>query len=314
MTEIAIVFSLMFVLMAFFAGSEMAFLSCNKLNLKHLADSGQRSARIVHEFQKNPQSVLTSILIGTNVAHVTLVSVFTYAAEKYGSVHEEWEITLILAPFIIIFAETIPKDWFRQKADDFIYRVAPVLLFFERLFFPIARVTLILTDFLVGLMHPETKRSPFVTKEEFRLIVDESAQGGVLLEHEKHLIHTILDLGSTCVAEVMAPLKQFPQLELSSKVKDAKELARANKKSMILVYEEIPSIVVGVVQVFDILFEEHPEASLAQYLRAPLFVSQELSVEKTILLLQSKHSSQAVVTNQNGEVVGVVSIENLIRF
>lgn len=309
-----VMFALTGFLMAFFAGSEMAFLSCNKLKVKHLADSGSRKAKLVAGFQQNPHWVVTTILIGTNVAHVTMASIFTYVMEVYFHVTNEWVVTLILAPLVIIFTETVPKDWFRQHADDVVYLVAPVLYFFERIFYPISKIILTVTDFFVGFAKPDLKRSPFVTKDEFRFIINESARGGILLEHEKHLIHTILDLGSTAIKEVMISLKHFPHLEISKKVKDAKELARQSQESLILVYEELPSIVVGVVHVFDLLFEDNEEASLAKYLRAPLFVSQDLSVEKTILLLQAKHSSYAVATNSNREVVGMVDIENLIRF
>lgn len=314
MIEMIVLFLLVFVLMAFFAGSEMAFVSSNKLKLKHLVDSGSRSAGIVYRFQRNPQRILTTILVGTNLAHVTATSLFTYAMRNYAGLTTEWLDTLILAPFIIIFAETVPKDWFRQKADQFIYKIAPVLLFFEKLFLPVSVVILALVDFLVGFMESRSKRNPFVTKAEFRSIVEESARGGVLGEHEKRLIDTILDLGTTSVQDVMVRLKEFPHLELSKKVSDAKALARQSKEPFILVYEEIPSIVVGVIYVFDILFEDDPETRLAPYLRSPLFVSQHDSVEKTIALLQSKHSSYAVVMNDEREVIGVVDIENLIRF
>lgn len=305
---------LAFVLLAFFEGSEMAFLSSNKLKVRHLADNGNRSAAIVRRFQRDPQRILTTILVGTNIAHVMVASLFAYMMQAHAGIDEEWIVTLLLVPFIIIFAETVPKDWFRQRADDFIYRIAPVLLFFEKILKPVSFSISFLVGFLVGFMERSERRNPFVTKEEFRSIVDESARGGVLGEHEKQLIHTILDLGSTSVGDVMVRLKEYPHIELSKKVSDAKVLARQTKKSLVLVYEEIPSIVVGVLYVFDILFEDDPDAGLGRYLRSPLFVSQSASVEKTITLLQSKHSSYAVVTNDKLEVVGVAAIENLIRF
>src|SRR3989338_3628717 len=122
-----------FVLLGFFAGSEMAYLSCNKLKLRHLADEGDRKANIVMRFHQDPKRFLTTILIGTNLAHVTIAGLVTYILEERFHLNEEWIITLILAPLIIIFGETIPKDWFRHKADDFIYRFAFILDFFDRL-------------------------------------------------------------------------------------------------------------------------------------------------------------------------------------
>jgi len=314
MIGIILLFILTFLLIAFFAGSEMAFLSCNKLKAKHLASTGNKAAQVVQHFQKEPKWILTTILMGTNFAHVIMTAVFAYGMKVNFGVHEEWIIAAILAPFIVIFAETIPKDWFRQKADIFVYYVAPVIVMFERLFGPILKIVVSITDFLVSLIPPTVKRSLFVTKDEFRYMVNESASEGVLQTHEREMIHTILDLGSLTAGEVMTPIRRAPKIELAKCIKDVKEVARQTKKPILLVYEEVPSLVVGILHVFDILFEENERKSLASFLRAPLFVPQELSVEKTIVLLQTKHSSCAVVTNIKQEVIGFVELENLIRF
>ncbi|PIQ85419.1 MAG: hypothetical protein COV74_08890 [Candidatus Omnitrophica bacterium CG11_big_fil_rev_8_21_14_0_20_45_26] len=314
MTSLILLMGFTFLLMAFFAGSEMAFLSCNKLKAKHLASTGKSAATIVQDFQREPKWILTTILIGTNFAHVSLTAIFAYMMERSFHIHEEWVITIMLAPFVIIFAETVPKDWFRQKADTFVYVIAPIFRFFEKVFSPVLKIVVAVSDFFISLMPPPVKRSLFVTKDEFKYMVNESASEGVLQEHEQKMIHTILDLGSVTVGEVMTPIKRAPKVELSGKVKDVKETARQHKKPMVLVYEEMPTLVVGIIHIFDVLFENDLNKRLASFLRAPLFIPQEQSVEATIFLLQSKHSSCALVTNASREVIGMVELENLIRF
>ena len=303
-----------FILLGFFAGSEMAYLSCNKLKLRHLADEGDRRAQIVMHFHQNPNRFLTTILIGTNLMHVTVVGLVTYVLEQGFQFTQEWVIVPILSLAIVIFAETVPKDWFRHKADDFIYRFAFWLGFLDRLLSGISKILIALIDFLIAATAPKIKRSPFVTREEFRYVIEESAKGGVLLAHEKQLIDTILNLSSARVEEVMVPVVKFPMVSLTDKVREVKEIARRTKTHAVLVYEEIPSLVVGLVYVFDILFEEDETQTLSRYLRAPLFVGYDTSVEKAIFLLQSKHASYAAVINSSREVIGVVSLENLIRF
>ena len=313
MTAIILISILSFLLLGFFAGSEMAYLSCNKLKLRHLADEGDPRAQIVMRFYRDPKRYLATILLGTNLMHVTFASLVTFVLENKFHVTQEWIIVAILTPFIVVFAETIPKDWFRQKADDFIYRFAPVLNLIDRLFSAVSKVLVFITDFLIAKTTPELKRDPFVTRDEFRYVIEESAKGGVLLEHERQLIHTILNLSSVRVEEVMVPVERFPKLPLESKVRDVKELARKTKTHVMLIYEEIPSLVVGLIYVFDTLFEPNEEKSLAGFLKAPFFISKDTSAEKALFLLQSKHASYAAVTNPQMEVIGVASIENLIR-
>jgi CBS domain containing-hemolysin-like protein len=313
MVTILLIGVLAFIALGFFAGSEMAYLSCNKLKLRHLADEEDPKGRIVMRFHQNPKRFLATVLIGTNLMHVTTAGLFTYILKEYLHVEQEWLIALGLSLTIVIFAETIPKAWFRNKADDFIYRFAFILDFVDRLFGWVSRILLALTEILISATASDVKRSPFVTREEFRYVIEESTKGGALLAHEKQMIDTILNLGSLRVEEVMVPVEKFPKVSLMERVKNIKEVARRTKTHAILVYEEIPSLIVGVIYVFDVLFEENEDETLSHYLRAPLFISQDTTAEKAIFLLQSKHASYGAVINSDREVIGVVSLENLIR-
>ena len=314
MITVLLIGTLAFIGLGFFAGIEMAYLSCNKLKLRHLADEGDPKARKVMHFHQDPKRFLTTVLIGTNLMHVTAAGLFTYFFEEYLHVKQEWLIALVLSLLIVIFAETVPKNWFRHKADDFIYRFAFLLNFVDRLFRRISKVLIALTDFLIATTAPDVKRSPFVTREEFRYVIEESAKGGILLDHEKQLIDTILNLGSLRVEEVMIPVEKFPNVSLTDKVRNVKEVAKRTQAQAVLVYEEIPSLIVGIIYIFDVLFEENEDETLSHYLRAPLFINQDTTAEKAIFLLQSKHASYGAVINSDREVTGVVSLENLIRF
>jgi len=81
---------------------------------------------------------------------------------------------------------------------------------------------------------------------------------------------------------------------------------------MVLVYEELPSIIVGMIYVFDILFEEDEKRGLKDYLRSPIFLPRSTSIEMAFLTLQEKRQSYAVVMDSRREVVGVAPIENLL--
>ena len=311
---ILLVITIAFVLLGFFAGSEMAYLSCNKLKLRHLADEGNRNALLVMHFHQDPKRFLTNILLGTNLMHVTVTGLITYLLEEQFHFTNEWITVPALSLFIVIFAETIPKDWFRIKADDFLYRFAPILRFLDRMLSGVSKILVMLTDFLLDTTAPKVKRSPFVTREEFRYVIEESTKGGVLLANEKQLIDTILNLSSVRVEEVMVPAAKFPKVSLTDKIREVKEAARRIKTQAVLVYEEIPSLIVGIVYVFDTLFEENEDQTLSNYLKAPLFLNHDTTAEKAIFQLQSKHASYGAVIGASREVVGVVSIENLIQF
>ena len=111
---------------------------------------------------------------------------------------------------------------------------------------------------------------------------------------------------------MMTSVTLVSKVELSQKVREAKENARRNGSKVVLVYEEIPTIVIGMIYVFDLLFEADEEKGLREYLRSPIFLSKETSLEKAFLILQEKRQSFALVTDARREVIGIVDIENLL--
>lgn len=299
---------------AFFSAVEMAFVSANKLRLREMADSGDRKARFIMQLQQQPNYFLTAILIGNNAVNVAAISIATYIFKEYFGWNSEWAVMLAIAPVLIIFAEMAPKDYGRLNAIPFLLGktfwlrglkavlYGPIILFFKALsfFWP---------SFQQGVV-----RDIFVNEEEFRSLIEESTQRGIVGAQEEKLIHTILDFERIQVSSVMIPAGKVPMVDIHSKIEDVKQIARETHSRMMLVYEEIPSIVMGMVYVFDILWEAESAQGLHDFLRAPIFIPEDTSLEKAFLTLQKKRQSYAVVTDRVGDVKGVVPIERLLMF
>ena len=99
--------------------------------------------------------------------------------------------------------------------------------------------------------------------------------------------------------------------EFRQRVLERYRKAHQTGSRIILVYEEIPTLVIGMIYVFDLLFDEDESKGLAEFLRSPIFLSRETSLEKAFLTLQERRQSFALVTDARREVVGVVEIEKL---
>lgn len=314
MIGLLMIFLLSLVCSAFFSGMEMAFVSANKLRLREMADAGDKHARFILQLQQHPNYFLTAILIGNNIVNVTAISIATYIFKTCWGWENEWTVMAVMAPLLIVVGEMVPKDYGRLNAipalvkQSFCLRVltsilyGPIILFFKGM-------SLCGVSFQDG-----SGRDIFVNEDEFRSLIEESSQRGIVGPQEEKLIHTILDFERIQVASVMVRVEQVPMVDIHSKIEDVKAMARKTQSRMMLVYEEIPSIVMGMVYVFDILWEEETARGLHDFLRAPIFISEDASLEKAFLLLQKKRQSYAVVTNRVGDVQGVVPIERLLMF
>ncbi len=299
---------------AFFSVAEMAFVSANKLKLREMADAGDKNARFIMQLQKQPNYFLTAILIGNNIVNVAAISIVTYLFKEYLGWNSEWAVMLVIAPVLIIFAEMAPKDYGRLTAIPFLLGqtfwlkglkailYGPIILFFKSL------------KFLWPSFNQSQVRDIFVNEDEFRSLIEESTQRGIVGPQERKLIHTILDFERIHVSSVMVPAAKVPMVDIHSKIEDVKKIAREKQVRMMLVYEEIPSIVMGMVYVFDILWEAENAQGLHDFLRAPIFIPEDTSLEKAFLTLQKKRQSYAVVTDRTGDIKGVVPIERLLMF
>lgn len=312
MISLILIFFLCLAISAFFSASEMAFVSINKLKLRELSDQGNKHAQVLLRMQQNPQNFLTAVLIGNTILNVTATAIFTYMLDALFGIRNEWIITAILAPILIIFCETVPKDYGRMRSKGFLLGSAGILKFIEGVFhWPVKWILKAVDSFLSSLGAGEHK-SIFVSEEEFRVLIEESAHSGVLAHHEKQLVDTILDFERIHIDSVMIPLEKLPKVEIRESLLGVKAIARQSKSRMVLVYEEIPSLVVGMIYVFDLLFEEEENQPLRKYLRSPIFLQRNISIEKAFLTLQEKRQSFAVVTDASGEIIGAVPIERLL--
>lgn len=297
-----------------FSGVEMAFVSANRLKLREMADTGDKKARFIFQLQQQPNHFLTAILIGNNAANVAAISIATYIFKESFGWNSEWIVMLVMAPVLIIFAEMVPKDYGRLNAIPFLLSQIFWLKGLKAVFYGPIHLFFKMLNFLWPSFQHGKIRDIFVNEEEFRSLIEESTQSGIVGRQEEKLIHTILDFERTQVQSVMVPVEKVPMVDIHSKIGDVKRIARETRVRMMLVYEELPSIVMGMIYVFDILWEEENAQGLHDFLRAPIFIPEGTSLEKAFLTLQKKRQSYAVVTDQAGDIKGVVSIERLLMF
>lgn len=301
----------LFGLCAFLAASEMAFISIHPVYLREQAEKGERGAESVLQLRENNQHFLGTVLIATNMSQVALTALMSYLLESHFSIRAEWLMTLIMAPLMLIFCEMLPKEYARLHAMGFLTRqVGLLMILYKALYIP-AHAFMRGTEILFPKLKSENEKI-FTNEEEFKALVSESQKIGVLDPHERDFVNMILDFERISVRTVMTPLAQVAAVDLRSDVSDVRICARQKGDRVVLVYEEDPSIVAGVIYVFDLLVKQRENGPLSEFLKAPLFIPQTMPLEEAFQILRKKRQSFALVTDDRYEVLGVVPIENLL--
>lgn len=303
---------------AFFSGSEMALVAANDKRLKLAADEGSRGARQALRLLEEPEWLFSTTQVGVNICSVTNSVLTTVLLLRLLGPGHEWLAVLILGPLLLLFGQLLPKNVFRQRATLLAPRVAAPLLAARALFWPLVALGAALSSRAQAWAGVAERRSPFVTREEFRLLLQEDVAGAVggpaveLRAVEKQLIVKMFSFTETTVWEAMVPLIEVSAVPEEATVAQALEVFRARPFSRLPVYRERIDNVVGVLNSFDLLGAA-PEESIARFRRPAYFVPETKRIDELLVEMQRRRLHLAVVVDEYGGAVGIVTVEDLLE-
>jgi putative hemolysin len=297
----------------FFSSAETAVLAANRLRLRHLAALGNRRARRVLSFLEKPDSFLTSVLFGNNLSLVVATSLLTVLAANYsGEAFGLAFTTLAMTALLTIFSEIIPKSVVLADADYFATSFAPAVGFLEKLFKPVVWTTNVVTGGLLGLVRVRSERLPFATREELRAILTSRHRRTRAEVVQRRMIRRIFRFGETKAEDVMVPLADVAALPEAATKKDVVAALSRTGFSSYPVYKGRRYRIVGVVVARDLIALAE-DAPVKDNLKMPLFVAAGESVETLLPRLAKRRVDMAVVQDERGRAVGILTQEDVVE-
>lgn len=295
---------------ALFSGAELALVCCDKLKLAHRAARGTRGARIALGFAKRPEWFFSTTLLGQNLFIVGNSILATFFIFNHFGMEYEF-LGLFLAPLILIFGEAVPKAVFQRAADHLVTRVAPLVLVFSYLFYPIIWGLSKLTLLLLGGVKGTLLAGHQVTAESLELLVQDSETPRELSPEFKKTVLRILSFAKQKVREAMTPLADVFSLRQDVTVEEALRFVSREGYSYIPVYRKRAHNIVGVVSAFDLLTSRQLKNPLGKLQSTPLYVPESMGLKDLYLTLREGGKNFAVVVNEFGTAAGVVTLEDL---
>lgn len=155
-----------------------------------------------------------------------------------------------------------------------------------------------------------------IDEEEFRELVDESTEAGVVQAQERALIHKVLDFGDKRVREVMTPFERVFALPQSTPVEAAAAAIAERKYSRVPLYDGEPERIVGVLHAKDLLairWGVREARPLARMARKPLYVVPHMRAQALLESFKRHRLHMAVVTDEHGAALGLCTMEDLLE-
>lgn len=329
-----ILLQIVFILLnAFFAGSEIAFLSLNPVKLSKQAQDGDKTAASLLNVVENPNSFLSGIQVAITLSgflsaafgtenfsgyldYFMLNTLRLPISEGAASVISTVVVTIIISFFSIAFGEMVPKRVAMQKPMMFARPAMGVLRVISTVFAPMFWLLGICTNATLRLFGMKTEaESGIASEEELRLMVESSGEQGAIDQSEQQWIENVFDFGDTTASEIMTPEPEVTAFSLEDTNEEILKVIRETGLSRYPVYEDDINDICGILNARDFLLnlQEGGKQTLKELLRQAYFVPESVHADRLFKDMQAQKQHLAVVVDEYGGTAGVVTIEDLLE-
>ncbi len=303
-TEIVLAFVLLF-LSAFFSGSEIAFITANKIKLEIKAHSSP-IAKIANEFAKNPETFLVTTLIGNNFVNIALSSILTFVLKTTTDLND-FTILILITLLLLIFGESVPKTIAKESADWFVLFASLPLKLAYFIFLPAVKLMKLASERILKILKLRTETiEQFFSKRDFEILIKES-------EVEQQIdipFSKVFKLENMAVEEAMRPRTEIVGVEKNMRMKEIIETFTKSGHSRLPVYDQTIDNIIGVIYAKDLF--KNPK-TIDEILREPYFVPEKKRCIELLRDFKEKNITLAIVVDEFGGVSGLITLEDVIE-
>lgn len=297
-------------LAVFLAAAEAAVLRVTEVRARALADSGDRRSLLLLSLVERLPQVLNLILLLALLSQIGAATITGILAQRWFGNVGVTVASIVLTVVLFIYGEAIPKTYAVRHAERTARFVAAPIALLEKLFRPLVSFLVWIAD--IQMPGKGITTSATVTEDELRMLAVEAADEGEITEVDRELIDRVFRFGDRRVDDIMVPRPDIVAVERSTPLGDALNLALQTGHRRLPVYVGDLERIQGVVRLRDMIqARENGSADLAEISYPPLVVPESMRVTGLLSDMQEQNNHMAVVVDEYGVTVGLVTIEDV---
>ncbi len=302
------------ILSAFFSSIETAFSFVNTIRMQGYADDGNKRAKRVLYVTNRFDKALTTILICNNIVNLGCSSLATtLCLYIFGDIGTA--IATGITTFLVLtFGEILPKCLAKEHADAYSLYTAGILKFLMIILTPFVFIFIKLKE-LALLISGTKKEQPSVTENELKQIVENIEEEGVLEEDESEMVQSVLDFDDKTVLEILTPRVDLTAIDITDSPEKLKHIILESRYSRIPVYKDTIDHIIGILHTRDYLeaLAMGQEPNIGKLIQPPYFIFNNQNLSKILSDFKRKRLHIAVVTDEYGGTLGIVTMEDLLE-
>lgn len=307
--ELWILLAVLILMSSFFSATETAFLSLNRIRVKNQANDGNKRAMLVIDLVEQYDTLLSTILIGNNIVNIASASISTVLFTGLFGDAGVTISTVFMTVIVLIFGEITPKSLAKDFPEVFAMSAAPVIRFLAVILKPINYIFALWKKVVSSIFKSSGSRG--ITEEELITIVEEATQEGGIDAREGELIRSAIEFNELDATDILTPRIDIVAIDETESLDEITKVFTESGYSRLPVYKGTVDNIVGVIHLKDLYY--HTKNTIEGLVKDVVYTTQTIQISTLLGLLQSKKSHLAVVCDEYGGTLGIVTLEDIIE-
>lgn len=304
---------------AFFSSSEIAFISLQKIRLRHMESQGIARAGHIAKILERPERFISTVVLGNNFVNTSAAALGTaIAISLWGNQGTAVIVaTVVVTISLLLMGEVIPKIVGAQHSERIALLYVTPVTFLSWLLSPVAAVLEWVGNTVSKLIGGTPTHRAIITEEEIRAMISVGKEEGVVEETEAKMLHNVFEFGDHPIAEVVIPRTDVVWVAKGTRVADFLKVYSQYPHTRFPVYEDTTDNVVGAFSIKDMLMaqakgEIENETLIDGLVRSVIFAPETKRIGGLFAEMQSKGNQMAVVVDEYGGISGIVTLKQLL--
>ncbi len=308
-------------LSAYFSGSETAFFSLSKIEVKKLELNKKTASNRVLNLLKKPRRLLITILLGNTIVNVAASTYAALLLQNYtnkvlGMENVPWWILIIsmiiMTAVLIVFGEITPKLFAISNSELFSRFSAGIISIIGNILYPLILILVFISRLFSKKSDSQTLQGTRFTSEDLRHMVDTKPKHLPLNDNEKKIISGIFRFTSTDAKKIMIPRVDIKHVSIENDLETIKQEIIASGHSRLPVYKKNVDDILGIIYAKDVILNSNIE-SVKEILRKPIYVTENAKIQTLLNLFLARKTHLAIVVDEYGGTSGLVTLEDILE-
>ncbi len=319
-----IVFCIALMATALFSYLETTITAVRFFKIRELAQSTPRYARLLAILEKQPDRILITMLIANNLANVTAAALITRIMQRVFSclclsAGLGFSVGIAVATLaILIFGEIIPKNFAKMHGEKLIGSTLWLINVTYYALYPIVKMLSMISDFIIHRTSANIgTSSQLVTSEkEIKFLIQYINEKGLMEREKSAMLQNVFRICNTQIKEILIPEPDMVTIRADATVQQAMQLFVRCQFSRLPVYEGREDNIIGLLyqkDLFASMQREEYTKSIREIIRPVLFVPENMRVNQILKDFRAEQLHMAIVLNEHGAVVGLVTLEDVLE-